>query len=176
VNIRRRPSLRAALEQLALDFADAILAAASAEVIATLGAPIACRTRSSASRQNSDALLAASRSRTSRSPRSGRSGSTPVGREAAQVEESVEDAGAYPDTVIIDPLAVLGAMEQPARSPEIPTVAPEVEVVQRASEERAPATPAARAGEDIVRVAGGGVVLLRRRSARSSDARGGSVR
>jgi hypothetical protein len=162
--IASRPSLRGTLEQLALDFANAVLRAVVTELAEAAKPSGAGRTTPRERRPSSPSPRAVSPSAPTRSPRPPRTRGTPIRREPERAVEELDEGGAYPDVLITDPLAVLAALDRAPSVPEAASVA--LLEKPRAPEAQTARLPLARAGEEVVRSTGGGSVLRRRRLAR----------
>jgi hypothetical protein len=78
-----------------------------------------------------------------------------------RTEEPLDEGEAHPDVLITDPLAVLAAIESARSASEPARVTPPE--MPRAPEAQPARLALARADEEIVRSAGGGSVLRRRR-------------
>jgi hypothetical protein len=169
----RRTTLRATLDLLTHDFAEAVLRAVRsatldelAAMLGSRGAPRLAR-RSTAAPSRPDAALAGP----ARPRRAGRPRALSTARQAAPLAELVEHTEAYPDVVIVDPVAVLARRVPNPSAPPVAATVPDDEDDQAAivPTSRDAAAPPTRPGEDVLRATGGGLVLRRRRSPRASE-------
>ena len=168
----RRTSLRATLDLLAHDLAEAVLAAvrgASLTELAELLEPPA--DRSPRARPTATARVPAPRlhpgaSSPARSARRSARALRPPRRGPMQQLELLPHVEAYADVAILDPAAVLGGPTSPQDdAPRVP-IAPTTSIAPRehaAALSASRTDPVARPGEELLRATGGGVVLRRRR-------------
>ena len=173
----RRPPLRPTLDALSQAFVDAVLLAVRRTPLAELaGALDLARSRANPRPVAPEAVRAPRRSEAAPSSapaRFRRANRAPPAAPRYQLELPLDPSNAYPEVAIVDPAAVLGGLQPLENAPGAPIVpadkAQSLPTSPPAPAPVSPSPPAAsspplRPGEDILRAAGGGLVLRRRRS------------